>query len=213
MNENNLPKAQPQLRDLLDKVKSDVKKELNCHLVAQVESFDKAKNTITARASIKRAYSNGTEVEFPLFTDVPVMTLSGGGAFISMPITKGDWCLLMFNDRDIDSWWYSGTVAVPNSPRLHSLSDAIALVGLTPATEAFALVDDAVLMDAGEHKFNIKNDVKNLKTLLDKLITLVGKIIVTANTSTPSGGPVTWTSPLPTEFDSLKLEFEQLLKE
>jgi len=211
--DNQFPKAQPQLRDLLDKVKADVKKELNCHLIAKVESFDKAKNTIKASSAMKRKFSNGDEVEFPVFTDVPVVTLSGGGAFLSMPIKAGDWCLLLFNDRDIDSWWYSGTVTVPNSPRLHSLSDGIALVGIAPATAPFELKDDAVTLNMDTFMLRLKNDNKNLKTLVDSLIDLVGKIVTPGNATSATGGPVTWTQPTLANFAAIKTEFGQLLKE
>ena len=185
--EYQFPKADPQLRDLLDRHGTQVAQNLNCHVIAKVESFNKSKNTITASCSFKRQYSDGTIVEFPKFTDIPVITLCGGKSFLSMPIQQGDWCLLLFCDRDIDSWWYSGEVREPNSPRYHSLADGIALVGLKPATDCFELstvcslngADKTVSLknDRGEltmsaaGKAKIKNDTQSLKTILDSILT------------------------------------------
>jgi hypothetical protein len=212
MSDLQFPKATPSTRDMLDRVKQDSARELNCHLVCRVESFDKDKNTITASAATKRKYSDGSEVDFPLFVDVPALTLSGGGAFLSFPIKAGDWCLLLFNDRDIDSWWYSGEVKAPNTPRYHSLSDGIAFVGVRPASDPFALTDDAVTLDAGAELVRIKNENQNLKLLMDDLIDLVGQIIQSGNAQAPNGA-VVWSAPLPSEFATLKSNFGQLLKE
>jgi hypothetical protein len=175
-----------------------------------VESFDKKKNTIKASSAIKRRYSDGTEVEFPLFTDVPVVTPSGGGAFLSFPISQGDWCLLLFNDRDMDSWWYSGEVKFPNSPRYHSLSDGIAIVGIRPASDAFALHDDAVTLGLDANLLRVMNQNKNLKVLIDSLFTLLSNIkpVVTAFNTPGSLDPVTIAN-----IPLLKAEFQQLFKE
>jgi hypothetical protein len=211
---DNFPKATPSTRDMLDRVKQDCSREMNCHLVCRVESFDDAKNTITASAAMKRRFTDGTEVEFPVFTDVPVLTLSGGGAFLSFPIKAGDWCLLLFNDRDIDSWWYSGQVTYPNSPRHHSLSDGIAFVGLRPASDPFALVTDAVQLHAKAELIRIKNDQKNLKVLVDKLFDLIAAIkplTTIAAFNTPTLGTLDPTTV--TNIPLLKAEFAQLLKE
>lgn len=156
-------KADPQLRDLFDSFGRQVSQNLNCHIVGQVESFDKNKNTITASVAFKKQFSDGTIAEFPLFADVPIITLSGGSSFLSMPIKKGDWCLLLFCDRDIDNWWYSGEKSTPNTPRLHSFSDAIALVGLKPANEAFELSDTQVTLNASDLPLSLKNDNAELK--------------------------------------------------
>ena len=195
MTDYQFPKATPQLRDLLDMYGKQVSQNLNCHLIAQVESFDKMKNTITASCALKRLYSDGTIAEFPKFTDVPIITLFGGNSFLSFPVKKGDWCLLLFCDRDIDSWWYSGEVREPNSPRYHALSDAVALVGLRPATEVLALTDDAATLHAGDVPLVLKNDngqikistdgkssisnsITSLKTVLDSLMTALTTLAV-----------------------------------
>lgn len=194
-NETQFPKATPQLRDLLDRFGSQVSRNLNCHIIGRIEKFDKTKNTIEASCGLKRQYSDGTIVEFPKFIDVPVLTLTGGDSFLTLPIKAGDWCLLLFCDRDIDSWWYSGEVREPNSPRHHSLSDAVALVGLRPATEALPLLDDQAILNGGTSGVGIKNNygqvtidtagkttianqAASLKTILDNLLTALSTLAV-----------------------------------
>ena len=48
---------------------------------------------------------------------------------VSFEINEGDACLVVFADRDIDSWFETGEAEVPPSGRMHSLSDGFAFVG------------------------------------------------------------------------------------
>ena len=55
--------------------------------------------------------------------------MGGGDYSITMPIKKGDECLIVFGDSCIDSWWQNGDVQNPIDSRRHDLSDGFALVG------------------------------------------------------------------------------------
>jgi hypothetical protein len=88
---------------------------------------------------IRRLAEDDTSVEYPVLVDCPYFVLQGGGAYIDMPISAGDYCLVLFNDRDIDNWWSTANVADPASTRKHSFSDAIALVGLNPKTAPLSM--------------------------------------------------------------------------
>jgi len=66
---------------------------------------------------------------YPVLVQVPVYIATGGTGRLTFPIVAGDPCLVLFNDRDIDTWWTTGNTAAPNTPRAHDLSDGLALVG------------------------------------------------------------------------------------
>jgi hypothetical protein len=208
------PRATPSTRDMLDRVKWDVTREINCHLIGKIESVDLAKNTVSVSSAFKKRMSNGEELDYPLFVDVPLFVPSGGGAFFFIPPKKGDWCLLMFCDRNIDTWWYSGEVRAPNTPRAHSLSDGLAIVGFRPQSDPLTLTDDAVTLHAESELIRIKNDQKNLKVLVDKLFDLIAAIkplTTIATLGTPTLGtldPATVAA-----IPLLKAEFALLLKE
>jgi hypothetical protein len=92
---------------------------------------------------------------YPLLVDVPVFVLSGGAGYITCPISKGDPCIVLFNDRDLDPWFTAGTLgAPPNSTRMHSLADGIALVGIRPATNPIPSNGSAIVV----HHPSIKLD-------------------------------------------------------
>lgn len=86
---------------------------------------------------------------YPIITDVPISFPRGGGAFMSFPLKKGDPVLLVFCQRSLDAWIDSDgqTQLDPQDSRRHHISDAIALVGLSPAGNSLPALsaDDLVI--------------------------------------------------------------------
>lgn len=117
------------LASLLQLAQLDTLNTLNCHQVGEIVSFDASKQT--AEVQIKMLIPHNEEIkEYPVLLDCPCIILAGGEGRITFPINPGDSCLVLFNDRDIDNWYVSGQTMEPRSNRMHSFSDAIALVGL-----------------------------------------------------------------------------------
>jgi hypothetical protein len=117
---------------ILDVITSIVR-QINCHQIGTIQSFDSLTQTAVVSINAKKLISD-TPVEmwrdYPPLVDVPVIILSGGGSCITFPINTGDECLLLFNDRDIDNWFKNSGINTYNTYRTHDLSDAIAIVGL-----------------------------------------------------------------------------------
>jgi hypothetical protein len=122
----------PNLKIILDEVKADIFATLNCIQIGKISKITAAEQTIEIELQIKRLAADGTSTAYPVLVDCPYFVLQGGGAYIDMPIKPGDYCIVLFNDRCIDSWWSTANVADPPSTRKHSFSDALAIVGLNP---------------------------------------------------------------------------------
>lgn len=67
--------------------------------------------------------------DLPTLVDMPLFILEGGGYLVTMPVKKGDECLVIFGDNCIDAWWQSGGVQNQVDKRRHDLSDGFAIVG------------------------------------------------------------------------------------
>lgn len=135
MNQNDV--LPPDLQNVLKDVKKDIFSSMNCVQIGKIESVDNSKQTVSVALQIKRLLSDDSSVQIPVLVDCPYFVLSGGGAYIDMPIAAGDYCIVLFNDRDIDTWFDTGNVADPNSNRKHDLSDGIALIGISPSTKVY----------------------------------------------------------------------------
>jgi len=128
----------PNLKILLDELKAEIFATLNCVQIGKIEKVTPGAQTIEATIQIKRVAADGSSTLYPVLVDCPYFVLQGGGAYLDMPIKAGDFCVVLFNDRNIDNWWKSGTAMDPDDFRKHSLSDGIALVGLNPSSKVLS---------------------------------------------------------------------------
>jgi hypothetical protein len=147
---NQGPIPQVSLRDVLNSERDNAFAALNKVQIGTIVAYDATKQKAQVQLVNKRVVYNTPMttsvvppdpqlVPYPVFVDVPVFVFSGGGSFLSMPIAAGDTCLVLFNDRDLDPWCTNGTTgAAPNSTRMHSLADGIALVGIRPFSHPLA---------------------------------------------------------------------------
>ena len=106
----------------LQALKQNILFSLHCALPGTVVSFDAESRTAVIQPAVKRR-TEQMDVPLPLLRDVPVFMP------VSFEINPGDACLVIFADCDIDAWFESGEVEVPESSRMHSLSDGFAFVG------------------------------------------------------------------------------------
>lgn len=119
---------------LLDAQKADIFSTFHCIQIGKIEKVTPAEQTVEVTLQIRRPAADGSSAAIPLLVDVPYFVLQGGGAYIDMPIAAGDYCIVLFNDRDIDVWWSTANLADPATSRKHDLSDGIAIVGINPKT-------------------------------------------------------------------------------
>jgi hypothetical protein len=116
-------------RRLLDNLEADT----HCCKPGIIQSFD-GDGTVTVLLAIKekvlQADSTVKDVPFPVIVDVPIIMPRAGGFAITMPIAKGDECLVIFGDIGIDWWWQSGGCQNKTQDgRRHDLSDGFAILG------------------------------------------------------------------------------------
>ncbi len=98
-----------------------------------VQSFNSEEQTVTVKCAVREKVDlNGiqTWTEIPLLLDVPIVLPRAGGYVLTMPVQRGDECLVIFSDNCIDGWWQSGGVQNQVEIRRHDLSDGIAVMGL-----------------------------------------------------------------------------------
>lgn len=138
----------PDLKEILNRHKEEIMSELNCVTIGTVQSFDATTQSATIKVNYKRVLKNidlGNDVigdkviEYPLLVKCPIAFIFGGTAGLTMPIASGDTCIVLFSDRDIDNWQaYGDANNIPNSDRMHSINDGIAIVGIRNTSNALS---------------------------------------------------------------------------
>ena len=167
----------PTLIDLLDHRVDIALSSMNCVSLGTVQSFDAPSQTATITVNYKRIIKNSKTAEngidtvdeireYPLLVKCPVFVLSGGVSSLTLPISQGDTCLLLFCDREIDTWFKYGVVTFPQSDRMHHLTDAVALIGIR----------------------STQNPISNFNTLVASLIDQTGQRLMQAGMMVVFGG-------------------------
>src|SRR5690348_9301992 len=121
---------EPGLPDAFEKLKADIFKGINCVKIGIIQKFNVSQKTAEVQLVFKRVLPDKTIKELPILVDCPVYTPQGGGGALRFPIAKGDQCIVLFSDRNLDNWFSSGGVGAPYDDRCHDLSDGICLVGV-----------------------------------------------------------------------------------
>lgn len=199
----------PDFDDVLADLKREIFAQMNCVQIGKVESYNTAEQTVEIQLQLRRRVDDTRTVAYPLLVDCPVFVLQGGGAYIDMPIAPGDFCIVLFNDRDIDNWWDAAQDTAPRTRRKHSLSDGIALVGLNPKPNVLDLdgADVRIMNDGGNVKIeagtdvdvdatnvNLNGDSKRFVTYTElntALQTFMTALNLHVHTSAPAGSPTT----------------------
>jgi hypothetical protein len=233
--------APPKFEDTFLELKDNIFTTFNCHRVGRIVAFNSANQTANVELVDKatKEVFEGNQlitktVDYPLLTECPVLINKGSLGGFTRPITIGEYCIVHFNDRDIDNWFENGNIQVPNTKRLHNLSDCLVSVGLFSESNSINDYDNnatemnyqgskvrldgniAINSDQGanlniDDKVEISNSVQDLKTLVTQLINLLK---VFTSVDNPGAPTITVTPDITTQanLDTLLIEFEKLLK-
>lgn len=112
--------------------RSDFSRTLRVAIPGIVTEVNYSAQTVSVQPTIREKIEmDGTYqwVELPILINVPFFVYSGGGYCITLPVSPGDECLVIFADSCIDAWWQSGGVQNQVERRRHDLSDGMAIVG------------------------------------------------------------------------------------
>lgn len=107
-----------------------------------VVSYDATTQSATVQPAVRgkyRAPGTGELVSYqmPVIANVPVAFPSAAGISITWPLAAGDPVTLVFAERSIDEWkTVGGNDATARDVRRHDLSDAIAIPGGRPFSDA-----------------------------------------------------------------------------
>ena len=172
---NNLFSTKINLGHVLDSLKDNINYNLNCVKVATVESFNPDDLTVCCKVANKRLrniQADGSQIlqDYPLIY-AKVHYLGWGDVGATFPITQGMEGILLFNDRELETWFLTGQSGRLAYERSHSLSDAIFICGIHSLPNMIELVADC---------FNIFYKNTYIR-LLEDSISINGNIALTGD--------------------------------
>lgn len=177
---------------------------LNCIKIGRIENVDFNNQTVDVQVLHKRVSMNLNKRElkdYALLCQVPFIVLGGGSSNLTFPITKGDNCLLLFCDYEIDRWWDTGENLPANFERKHDISDAFALVGVHSMVDLIQgysqyvklKYSDSSYIEIGE-SVDIHNEQTNVSGKLDVTGDITGSSKATAELHSTHGATGSFTN-------------------
>jgi hypothetical protein len=169
-----IDEKQGDVKRVIEAAKGDVRASMNVAIPGNIVEFFPGDQTATVQAAVRRRVRTDKGYEFmdyPLFHDVPVCFLGGGGHALTFPVAKGDECLVIFADANIDAWFQSGGVQDQISLRSHDLSDGFAIVGFRSQPKALVGMSaekphiSGLLI--GSDSLDVEQEVKHAKEWID----------------------------------------------
>jgi len=150
--------------DLSEVIKEAIEARLlsmNTAIPAKVTKVDVVAGKVDVQPVLKKKYADGTVVDIPIITNVPLATYRAGDAFVSLPVKPGHFVLLIFSQRSMDKWLAQGGTVDPQDPRRFSLNDAVAYPGVYPfSSPATGADSNDIIVKNGSGEFRVKPDGK-----------------------------------------------------
>jgi hypothetical protein len=173
----------------------------------QIQDYDYKTQLANIYPCINKQNANGTTDQMPLLFNCPVIFPKSGGASLTFPVKRGDPCLIVICERSIDNWYENGGFVDPQDPRKFDLSDAVAIMGLSPQnypnsngnpvkTTFSATNNEDVLLTYKTTEIRIKEDgstiIKTPKVAIgnstNELLSIISSLIALLKISPVTGG-------------------------
>jgi len=119
-----------QMSELVTRAVRKAARNIRVAMPCRVVSYDPGRSMVAVEIVMPEREDDGRETAQPVIPEVPVSFPRGGGFFMTHPISAGDTGLVVFGDRDVGGWVADGDTAMPESERMHSITDGFFIPGV-----------------------------------------------------------------------------------
>lgn len=158
----------PDLQEFVRLLINDIKIEINCINIGRIVKFYEEDKTADISICFKKKVGKDI-LEYPLLLKCPIL-----GNKITLPIEEGEYCLVLFNDKNMDSWFETGNPQVPYSDEKHDLNNGFAITGLNSLVNKINYDNSAICLNYST-KIKDKLEVEG-QTNINSTLTTTGNI-------------------------------------
>lgn len=152
-----------------------------CMLPAIVEQYDRAKNQATVRPLVMWVDTQDGTRERDDVTNIPVLSLGGGGFHISFPIEVGDLGWIYASDRDLSQFKSTLAKARPNSARNHTFEDGLFIPDVFRRYTISGEDSGAMVIQSTSSATRISIRDDNIKITTPTVVTIDANVAITKN--------------------------------
>jgi len=145
------------IHEFVQQVKNTVREvltDVHTAIPAKIVSINATTGLATVQPTAKRQLNNGTTLDFPQISGVPIVLPQGAGQLVSIavPVKPEDSCLLIISEQSLEFWLYGRET---DTTLNFDLTNAICIPGLfqkPPDSFLDACNSNSIIIDAGESR-------------------------------------------------------------
>lgn len=178
----------------IDSAINALAKKINCVRIGIVQEFYPENLTCKVKIASKkviRLNTDGTQLVrdyAPIFAKVCYCN-----PFETFPLKKGDEVVLLFNDRELETWFVNGQANAQAYSRMHDLTDCIAIAGIRSLPNMIQILTDALHLFYGASELILKENTATLNSTTTNVtgtdINITGTNVNITGTLTINGQP------------------------
>jgi hypothetical protein len=149
--------GKPDSGTLIEMLKEAVMKNLKCHRVGRITSFDA--NSFTCKVQLLDKMSFFGKVEnFVELPSLPLLVYGTDSKHITFGNIIGSECIVHFNDVDFDNWLETGESYTPNTIRKHDFADGFVELRPYNKNAVFTYYADGLEIQNGNNIVRLNDD-------------------------------------------------------
>ena len=159
INKFNQLASTPDLGQIIKTSGLNTASELNCMRIGIVDEFFPNDLTVRVQIAGKKQIGLNTDGTQRVRDFAPIYAkVCYCNPFITNEIKKGDECILLFSDREIESWFINGDINPYTHTRMHDLTDAIAIFGIRSLPNMIELLRNCLNLFYGNSNIQISDN-------------------------------------------------------
>lgn len=177
------------MQEFVQQVNDTIKESIqgiHTAMPGEILSYDPAKGLASVQPKMKYKKPDGTTIDFPQITGVPVWFPQGNNqkATIAYPVKPGDGCLIIVGEQSLDYWMYGQETS---TDLCFDMTNAMCIPGLFAKANSVAgeaCSQNAVIVDVSGTRVTVKSGIVQVDAAN---ITMNGNVTVNGNFTTQGG--------------------------
>ena len=153
--------AQSTVKDYVQATKmanNNLAENLNCVRIGIVQEFYPDNLTCMVKIASKRVIQYNQDGTQLVRDYAPIVAkVCYCNPFETFPLKQGDEVVLLFNDRELETWFINGQANLENHQRMHDLTDCIAIAGIRSIPKMIQILTDALHLFYGASSIALKD--------------------------------------------------------
>lgn len=139
--------------------------EFNCMRIGIIQEFYADDLTVKVQIANKKQKTLNADGTANVDNFTPIVAkVCCCNPFITYDIQPGEECILLFSDREIESWFITGCCQPEAHTRMHALTDAVAICGIRSLPKMISILENCLNLFYGNSNIALSNDVININS-------------------------------------------------